>query len=83
MTAWEKVQIARSPDRKTSLDYIEEIFDDFFELHGDRNYGDDKSTVRRFSKDKQSKLYSNCSAEGKNYERKYRKKFWNAKARRI
>lgn len=44
-TAWEKVEIARSPKRKTSLDYIEEIFDDFIELHGDRNFKDDKSIV--------------------------------------
>lgn len=44
-TAWEKVEIARSPKRKTSLDYIEEIFEDFIELHGDRNFKDDKSIV--------------------------------------
>ena len=37
LTAWDKVQIARSPERKTSLDYIENIFVDFFELHGDIN----------------------------------------------
>ena len=45
MTAWDKVEIARSPKRKTSLDYIEEIFDDFIELHGDRNFKDDKAIV--------------------------------------
>ena len=45
LTAWEKVEIARSPKRKTALDYIEEIFDDFMELHGDRNFKDDKSIV--------------------------------------
>ncbi len=44
-TAWEKVEIARDPKRKTALDYIEEIFDDFIELHGDRNFKDDKSIV--------------------------------------
>lgn len=44
-TAWEKVEIARNPKRKTALDYIEEIFDDFIELHGDRNFKDDKSIV--------------------------------------
>lgn len=43
--AWEKVEIARNPMRKTSLDYIEEIFDDFIELHGDRNFRDDKAIV--------------------------------------
>ena len=44
-TAWEKVEIARSATRKTSLDYIEYIFDEFIELHGDRNYKDDKAIV--------------------------------------
>lgn len=45
LTAWEKVEIARSPNRKTALDFIEIIFDDFMELHGDRTYKDDKSIV--------------------------------------
>lgn len=45
ITAWEKVEIARNPKRKTSLDYIESIFDDFIELHGDRNFRDDKAIV--------------------------------------
>ena len=45
MTAWERVEIARSSKRKTSLDYIENIFDEFIELHGDRNFKDDKSIV--------------------------------------
>ena len=44
-TAWQKVQIARASNRKTSLDYIEKIFDEFIELHGDRNYRDDKAMV--------------------------------------
>ncbi|MCI8618086.1 MAG: acetyl-CoA carboxylase carboxyltransferase subunit alpha [Clostridia bacterium] len=44
-TAWEKVEIARNPKRKTSLDYIEEIFDNFIELHGDRTFKDDKAIV--------------------------------------
>ena len=45
LSAWERVEIARNPKRKTSLDYIEEIFDDFIELHGDRNSKDDKAIV--------------------------------------
>lgn len=45
LTAWEKVEIARNPKRKTAMDYIEAIFDDFIELHGDRNFKDDKSIV--------------------------------------
>ena len=42
-SAWEIVEIARNLNRKTALDYINEIFDEFIELHGDRNYKDDKA----------------------------------------
>lgn len=42
---WDRVQIARHAMRPTSLDYIEAIFDDFIELHGDRNYGDDEALI--------------------------------------
>lgn len=45
MTAWDKVKIARDSNRKTSLEYIDEIFDDFIELHGDRISKDDKAIV--------------------------------------
>lgn len=43
--AWKKVEIVRSPKRKTSVDYISKIFDEFIELHGDRGYKDDKSII--------------------------------------
>ena len=45
ISAWERVEIARNPKRKTSLEYIEKIFDEFIELHGDRNFKDDKAIV--------------------------------------
>lgn len=45
LSAWEKVCLARATTRLTALDYIENIFDDFMELHGDRNYRDDASIV--------------------------------------
>ena len=44
-TAYERVKIARGNKRPTGLDYIENIFTDFFELHGDRRYGDDAAIV--------------------------------------
>ena len=43
--AWKQVELARHPDRPYSLDYINRIFDDFTELHGDRAYGDDAAIV--------------------------------------
>ncbi|KIL46309.1 acetyl-CoA carboxylase carboxyl transferase subunit alpha [Jeotgalibacillus campisalis] len=42
---WDRVQIARHPERPTTLDYIEELFEQFIELHGDRLYGDDHAIV--------------------------------------
>lgn len=42
---WDRVQIARLSERPTVLDYIPYIFDDFIELHGDRNYRDDPAIV--------------------------------------
>ncbi|WP_213423519.1 acetyl-CoA carboxylase carboxyltransferase subunit alpha [Bhargavaea massiliensis] len=45
MTAWDRVQVARHPERPTTLDYIGYLFEDFIELHGDRSYGDDAAIV--------------------------------------
>lgn len=42
---WDRVQMARHQERPTTLDYIEEIFTDFIEFHGDRLYGDDEAIV--------------------------------------
>lgn len=44
-SAWDRVQISRSAERPKALDYIERIFDQFTELHGDRAYGDDGAIV--------------------------------------
>jgi acetyl-CoA carboxylase carboxyl transferase subunit alpha len=45
LTAWQKVQIARHPKRPYALDYVEAICTDFQELHGDRQYQDDRALV--------------------------------------
>ena len=45
MEPWDRVQVARHPERPTTLDYINKIFTDFIELHGDRVYGDDAAIV--------------------------------------
>ncbi|WP_413308310.1 acetyl-CoA carboxylase carboxyl transferase subunit alpha [Bacillus sp. 1P10SD] len=42
---WDRVQIARHPNRPTTLDYISYLFEDFFELHGDRTFADDEAIV--------------------------------------
>lgn len=45
MESWDLVQLARHPGRPTSMDYLERIFDNFVELHGDRYFGDDTAVV--------------------------------------
>jgi acetyl-CoA carboxylase carboxyl transferase subunit alpha len=45
MTAWEKVAVARGADRPTSKFYIDSIFDDFIEFHGDRSFRDDPAII--------------------------------------
>jgi len=45
LTDWQIVQVARHPSRPYALDYIERIFEDFIELHGDRQTSDDASIV--------------------------------------
>jgi acetyl-CoA carboxylase carboxyl transferase subunit alpha len=50
LTPWEKVTLAKLKERPTALDYIERIFEDFVELHGDRLYGDDPAIVGGIAK---------------------------------
>ena len=45
LTPWQKVQLSRHPNRPYSIDYIERIFEDFEELHGDRSFMDDAAIV--------------------------------------
>lgn len=45
LTRWQRVQLARHPERPYTLDYIERICDRFIELHGDRFHADDKAIV--------------------------------------
>jgi len=45
LTPWQVVQVARHPQRPYSKDYIERLFTDWDELHGDRHFGDDKAII--------------------------------------
>lgn len=50
LTRWQKVQLARHPERPYTLDYIYLMTKDFLELHGDRHYRDDKAVIGGFAK---------------------------------
>ena len=45
LTPWQVSQVARHPQRPYTLDYVNALFTDFHELHGDRNFADDQSIV--------------------------------------
>ena len=50
MEAYEKVLAARAKGRPTGIDYVENVFDDFTEFHGDRRFGDDNAIVAGIAK---------------------------------
>lgn len=50
LTAWQRVQISRHPQRPYTLDYIQLILEDFVELHGDRSFRDDKAIIAGLAK---------------------------------
>ena len=50
LTRWQRVQLSRHPERPYTLDYIDQMCDEFIEIHGDRTVGDDKAMVGGFGK---------------------------------
>lgn len=50
LTPWQRVQLARHPDRPYTLDYVNRMLSDFTELHGDRYYGDDPAMIAGIGK---------------------------------
>ncbi len=45
LTAWQRTELARHPQRPQTLDYVERVFTDFSEIHGDRSFGDDAAII--------------------------------------
>lgn len=50
LTRWQRTQLARHQNRPYTLDYIQHVFTDFFEVHGDRNFRDDPALVCGFAR---------------------------------
>lgn len=50
LTAWQKVQVARHPERPYTMDYIQNMTTDFVEIHGDRIHKDDRAIIGGFAK---------------------------------
>lgn len=66
LTPWQRVQIARHPQRPTTLDYINMFVDDFTELHGDRSYRDDRAIIAGLGKIAQHRVAIVGQQKGKN-----------------
>ncbi len=50
LSAWQRVQLARHPQRPYTLDYVEMMMTDFVEIHGDRGFSDDKAIIAGFAR---------------------------------
>ncbi|MTI89294.1 MAG: acetyl-CoA carboxylase carboxyltransferase subunit alpha [Balneolaceae bacterium] len=73
LTRWQRVQLARHPDRPYTLDYISLITEEFIELHGDRYHSDDKAIVSGLAKiDGQSVMIIGHQKGRDTNSRKYR-----------
>ena len=83
ITAWEKVTLARELDRPKAMDYINSLFQNFIELHGDRNFGDDKSIVGGIATLEGMPVTVIGEQKGKNVKENMERNFRNAKSRRL
>ncbi|MFL3013068.1 MAG: acetyl-CoA carboxylase carboxyltransferase subunit alpha [Candidatus Neomarinimicrobiota bacterium] len=66
LNRWQKVQLARHPGRPYALDYINFIFSEFFEVHGDRLFADDPAVVTGFAKIRDKKIAIIAQQKGRN-----------------
>lgn len=75
LTPWQRVQICRHPSRPRSLDIIQQISDEFVELHGDRAFSDDQALVGGFAKIKDQKFVLIGQEKGNTTESRLKRNF--------
>jgi acetyl-CoA carboxylase carboxyl transferase subunit alpha len=75
LSTWQKVQVARHPARPHTLDFIERIFHEFEELHGDRQFADDASLVGGIAKLEGMPVMIIGHEKGRDTEEKIRRNF--------
>ena len=73
--AWQRVQLARHPKRPHSLDYIQRLFTDFQEIHGDRTFGDDPAIVAGLAQFEGSPLMVVAEQKGRDTKQKLFRNF--------
>ncbi len=75
LTPWQKVQISRHPKRPTTLDYLQNIADDYLLLSGDRNFGEDQALVSGFATIGGEKIAFAGHQKGKDTQENVRRNF--------
>ncbi len=75
LSRWQRVQLARHPKRPYTLDYIQLIFSDFLEIHGDRGYADDKAVICGFGKLEGEKVLIVGQQKGRDTKQKLERNF--------
>jgi acetyl-CoA carboxylase carboxyl transferase subunit alpha len=75
LTRWQRVQLARHPDRPYTLDYVNYLLTDFIELHGDRLFADDPSIIAGMGKFRGRSLFVVGQQKGRSTKEKIRRNF--------
>ena len=80
LSDYQKLQLARHPDRPYSLDYIKALLTNSYEIHGDRHFGDDNAIVCYLGYIGDEKVMIIAEQKGRGTKNKLKRKFWNAKS---
>ena len=75
LSAWDRVTLARHPMRPKAQDYLELLFEDFYEFHGDRKFGDDASIIGGIGSFDGIPVTVIAQSKGKNLEENLQKNF--------
>lgn len=75
LNAWDKIQLIRDPKRPSTLDYIECVFEHFYEMHGDRFYGDDGAVAAGIATFQKLPVTVIAQVKGKNIEQNKKRNF--------
>lgn len=78
LTAWQRVQLARHPKRPFTLDYFNNCFSNFSELHGDRLFAEDRAVVGGFAKLGDQKVLVVGTQKGRDTKENIRRNFGSA-----
>ena len=79
LSPWEQVLVARHPDRPHTLDYVERLFTEFTEIHGDRRFGDDAAIVAGFAQLDRDPVLVVGHQKGRGTKEKIRRNFGYAR----